>query len=53
MSNKKNIRKAVNWNSPEYKFYDDLWNKQAEQYWLPTEIPVPDDLPVWINLDEI
>lgn len=52
MSNKKNIRKAVNWNSPEYKFYDDLWNKQAEQYWLPTEIPVPDDLPVWINLDE-
>lgn len=51
-NNKKNVRSAVNWNSPEYKFYDDLWNKQAEQYWLPTEIPVPDDLPVWINLNE-
>ena len=52
MSNKKDTRIAINWNNPKYKFYDDLYIKQAEQFWLPEEIPVPDDLPVWINLNE-
>ena len=46
------VREAINWNNPKYKFYDDLYRKQAEQFWLPEEIAVPDDLPVWINLDD-
>ena len=52
MKNNKSVRKAINWNEPQYKFYDDLYRKQAEQFWLSEEIPVPDDLPVWTTLDE-
>ena len=46
------IRKAINWNDIENKFYDDIYKKQAEQYWLPEEIPVTDDKLVYDNLDK-
>jgi len=42
---------AVNWNDPNCKFYDNIYNKQAQQFWLPTEIPVSDDKECWSNLD--
>ena len=45
-------RKAINWNDIENKFYDDIYKKQAEQYWLPEEIPVTDDKLVYDNLDK-
>ena len=45
------ILKAVNWNNPTNKFYDDLYRKQTEQFWLPEEIPVSDDKSVWDNID--
>lgn len=48
--NKKHL--AINWNAPDHKFYDDLYNKQTEQFWLPSEIPVSDDKSIWGNLDE-
>lgn len=51
-TNNKNVKKAINWNAPDYQFYDDIYRKQTEQFWLPEEIPVPDDKPVWNNLDE-
>lgn len=50
--NKQKILKAINWNSPDNKFYDDLYRKQAEQFWLPEEIPVSEDKDVWNELDE-
>ena len=37
------IRKAVNWNKPDHQFYDDLYVKQTQQFWLPEEIPVSED----------
>lgn len=46
------IKKAINWNTPDHQFYDDIYNKQTEQYWLPSELPIPDDIPTWRNLDE-
>lgn len=42
---------AINWNAPEHKFYDDLYLKQTQQFWLPEEIPVSDDKLVWMDLD--
>ena len=44
--------KAVNWNDPSCKFYDDIYKKQTQQFWLPEEIPVSDDKECWSNLDE-
>lgn len=43
--------KAVNWNDPSCKFYDDIYKKQTQQFWLPEEIPVSDDKESWSNLD--
>lgn len=45
------IRKAVNWNKPSNKFFDDLYVKQTEQFWLPEEIPVSEDKSVWDTLE--
>lgn len=42
---------AINWNSPDHEFYDTLYLKQVEQFWLPEEIPVTDDKSVWDQLD--
>ena len=44
--------KAVNWNDPSCKFYDDIYKKQTQQFWLPEEIPVSDDKECWSNLDD-
>lgn len=41
---------AVNWNNPDHQFYDDLFLKQTEQFWLPEEIPVSEDKSVWDTL---
>lgn len=42
---------AVNWNKPDNQFYDDLYLKQTEQFWLPEEIPVSEDKSTWVDLD--
>ena len=41
---------AVNWNAPDHQFYDDLYLKQTEQFWLPEEIPVSEDKSTWETL---
>lgn len=48
---KKGIHKAINWNAPGHKFYDDIYLKQVEQFWLPEEINVSDDKSIWEELD--
>ncbi len=48
---KKITYQAINWNAPNHQFYDDIYLKQVEQFWLPEEIPVSDDKSVWDNLD--
>lgn len=48
---KKGIHKAINWNAPGHKFYDDIYLKQVEQFWLPEEINVSDDKSIWEKLD--
>lgn len=45
-------RKAINWNEIDNTFYDVLFIKQAEQYWLPQEIPVTDDKSCFELLDK-
>lgn len=45
------IYHAVNWNAPDHQFYDDLYLKQTEQFWLPEEIPVSEDKSIWENLE--
>lgn len=40
---KNHKRKAINWNNIDNTFYEVLFTKQSEQYWLPQEIPVSDD----------
>ena len=47
----KQIHKAINWNEPTHKFYDDIYRKQVEQIWLPEEIPVTEDKLIWEELD--
>lgn len=47
----KKIYHAVNWNTPDHQFYDDLYLKQTEQFWLPEEIPVSEDKSIWETLD--
>lgn len=42
---------AINWNAPQHQFYEDLYVKQMEQFWLPEEIPVSDDKSLWDQLD--
>ncbi|HAX72509.1 MAG TPA: class 1b ribonucleoside-diphosphate reductase subunit beta, partial [Firmicutes bacterium] len=50
----KNITyQAINWNSPDHQFYDTIYLKQVEQFWLPEEIPVGDDKSIWDNLDAV
>ena len=48
---KKGIHKAINWNEQGHKFYDDIYLKQVEQFWLPEEINVSDDKSIWEELD--
>ncbi len=43
--------RAINWNAPTHKFYDDVFLKQVEQFWLPEEIPVSEDKLGWDALD--
>lgn len=43
---------AVNWNDTSCKFYDDIYKKQTQQFWLPEEIPVTDDKQCWVELDD-
>lgn len=45
------LLKAINWNNPDHKFYDDLYRKQTEQFWLAEEVPVSEDKTVWDGLD--
>lgn len=42
---------AINWNAPDHQFYDTIYLKQVEQFWLPEEIPVTDDKSTWDQLD--
>ena len=49
---KKKTYQAINWNAPTNKFYDTIYRKQAELFWLAEEIPVSDDKSVWATLDE-
>ena len=48
----KRTYQAINWNAPSHQFYDIIYRKQAELFWLPEEIPVSDDKSVWMELDE-
>ncbi len=43
------LLKAINWNNPDHKFYDDLYRKQTEQFWLAEEVPVSEDKTVWVK----
>lgn len=45
-------RKAINWNNIDNTFYEVLFTKQSEQYWLPQEIPVNDDKLCFESLDK-
>lgn len=45
-------RKAINWNNIDNTFYEVLFTKQSEQYWLPQEIPVSDDKLCFESLDK-
>ena len=45
------IYKAINWNDPSCKFYDELYLKQTEQFWLPEEISVSEDKSIWDKLE--
>lgn len=47
----KTTHQAINWNTPDHQFYDTLYLKQVEQFWLPEEIPVSDDKSIWDQLD--
>lgn len=47
----KKTHKAINWNSPSNQFYDDIYRKQTQQFWLPEEIPVSDDKSQWEELE--
>lgn len=44
--------RAVNWNDASCKFYDDIYRKQTQQFWLPEEIPVTSDKDCWDGLDD-
>lgn len=46
-------RKAINWNTPPNKFYDDIYIKQTEQFWLPEEIPVSNDISCFKQLEPV
>lgn len=43
---------AVNWNDASSSFYNEIYKKQASQFWLPEEVPVTNDKLVWSELDE-
>lgn len=42
---------GVNWNDTSCKFYDEIYRKQTQQFWLAEEIPVSDDKQCWQDLD--
>ena len=48
----KKTYQAINWNAPTNKFYDTIYRKQAELFWLAEEIPVSDDKSTWATMDE-
>lgn len=50
--NIKTIHKAVNWNKEDDNFTQAFWDQNVKQFWLPEEISVSKDLPVWNNLKE-
>lgn len=43
---------AINWNAPSNQLFDTIYQKQAELFWLPNEVPVSEDKSVWESLDE-
>lgn len=43
---------GVNWNDPNCQFYDSIYKKQTQQFWLPEEIPVTEDKDCWLELDD-
>lgn len=45
------ILKATNWNSPTHEFYNELFLKILQQFWVPDEIPVSKDKIIWDELD--
>ena len=49
---KKRTYQAINWNAPSHQFYDVIYRKQAELFWLPEEIPVSDDKSTWATMNE-
>lgn len=53
MKTKKTTHKAINWNAPSTQFYDDIYRKQTQQFWLPEEIPVSDDKSEWETLEPV
>jgi len=44
--------KAVNWNDPSCAFYNEIYKKQTQQFWLSEEIPVSEDKDCWNELDD-
>lgn len=50
--NIKTIYKAVNWNKEDDNFTQAFWDQNVKQFWLPEEISVSKDLPVWNSLKE-
>lgn len=43
---------AVNWNDPSCVFYNEIYKKQTQQFWLPEEVPVTEDKDCWVELDD-
>lgn len=50
--NIKTVYKAVNWNKEDDNFTQVFWDQNVKQFWLPEEISVSKDLPVWNSLKE-
>lgn len=50
--NIKTVYKAVNWNKEDDNFTQAFWDQNVKQFWLPEEISVSKDLPVWNSLKE-
>ena len=48
----KTVYKAVNWNKEDDNFTQAFWDQNVKQFWLPEEISVSKDLPVWNSLKE-
>ena len=50
--NIKTVHKDVNWNKEDDNFTQAFWDQNVKQFWLPEEISVSKDLPVWNSLKE-